>query len=160
MKCDCSLKPKSCTGWRLGHKERSCNCNMQRRKWASFAVAVCARVRFMSWITAKSLSGNVAQTNDRNINGCEMRLKDHKRHKIKDGKVKATVYGSLNRSSCQTTTILAQNTRLSTPSAFGVETRLDDGHLNALSIVRELYIWMENLWKLWNVLAWPTKSWF
>lgn len=69
-----------------------------------------------------------------------MRLKDHKRHEIKAGKVKATVYGSLNRSSCQTTTILAQNTRLSTPSAFRVETRLDDGHLNAFSIVRELHL--------------------
>lgn len=122
---------------------------MQRRKWASFAVAVCARVRFMSWITAKSLSGNVAQTNDRNINGCEMRLKDHKRHEIKAGKVKATVYGSLNRLSCQTTTILAQNTRLSTPSASAFGARWDASRW--WTFERAIYCaWATSGWKIYE----------
>lgn len=134
------------------HKE---NCNVHAwRKWASFAVAIRARVRFMSWITAKALSGGCC-TNRKQHQWIDGNRRDMK---SKTGKSQSDwLYGSLSRSSCQTT-ILTQSTRLSTPRlrlALRHVAALMDNQASELLCVS--YIWMENLWKCEMFLVRPAR---
>lgn len=134
------------------HKE---NCNVHAwRKWASFAVAICARVRFMSWITAKALLGCCTNRNGKQHQWIRSPIDWNRRDmKSKTGKSKRLTLWFIKPIELPNDDPYAKHAAVNAPASFGVETRRGvDGHLNARAIVRKLHL-DGKFMKIWNVFG-------